>query len=64
MRAEELTSEGDRAFHASLIAHDPELGYKDDFDTIDWLQNSGLDMTDVIEMPANNLALVAQKPDF
>ncbi len=64
MRAEELTSEGDRAFHASLIAHDPALGYKDDFDTIDWLQNAGLDMTDVIEMPANNLALVAQKPDF
>ncbi len=64
MRAEELTSEGDRAFHASLIAHDPEIGYKDDFDTIDWIQNAGLDMTDVIEMPANNLALVAQKPDF
>ena len=64
MRAEELTSEGDRAFHASLIAHDPEIGYKDDFDTIDWLQNAGLDMSDVIEMPANNLALVAQKPDF
>ncbi len=64
MRAEELTSEGDRAFHASLIAHDTELGYKDDFDTIDWLQEAGLDLTDVIEMPANNLALVAQRPDF
>ena len=64
MRAEELTSEGDRTFHASLIAHDPAIGYKDDFDTIDWIQNSGLDMADVIEMPANNLALVAQKPDF
>ncbi|MBE1297423.1 MAG: DUF938 domain-containing protein [Rhodobacteraceae bacterium] len=64
MRAEELTSEGDRAFHASLIAHDPDIGYKDDFDTIDWIQNSGLDMADVIEMPANNLALVGQKPDF
>lgn len=64
MRAGELTSEGDQRFHASLTGHDPLIGYKDDFDTIDWLQEAGLDLAEVIEMPANNLALVAQKPDF
>ncbi|MFV1491187.1 DUF938 domain-containing protein [Phaeobacter sp. JH18-32] len=59
MRGGELTSEGDRSFHAKLTAHDPEVGYKDDFDVMDWLQDSGLEMRQVIEMPANNLALVA-----
>lgn len=62
MRAGELTSDGDRAFHASLVAQDPETGYKDDFDVMDLMQAAGLDMTEAIEMPANNLALVAQKP--
>ncbi|MFS4580865.1 DUF938 domain-containing protein [Phaeobacter sp. C3_T13_0] len=58
-----LTSDGDHAFHSKLAAHDPEVGYKDDFDVMDWLQSNGLDMSEVIEMPANNLALVAmQKP--
>lgn len=61
MRAGELTSEGDRAFHASLIAHDPETGYKDDFDTLDQMQAAGLSITLIGEMPANNLALVAKR---
>ncbi len=61
MRAGELTSDGDVAFHASLQAQDPEIGYKDDFDMMDLLQEAGLEMCDVIEMPANNLALIAQK---
>lgn len=61
MRAGELTSEGDANFHASLIAQDAEIGYKDDFDTLDMLQNVWLDPVDVIEMPANNLALVSRK---
>ncbi|OUS38914.1 methyltransferase [Rhodobacterales bacterium 56_14_T64] len=61
MRGDELTSEGDATFHASLRAHDPETGYKDDFDTMDWLQEAGLEMVDVIEMPANNLALISKK---
>jgi len=64
MRGGELTSDGDVRFHASLTGHDPEIGYKDDFDTMDLLQDSGLDMVDVIEMPANNLALIAQKAAF
>ncbi|CAM3917564.1 DUF938 domain-containing protein [Phaeobacter inhibens] len=61
MRAGELISDGDRAFHAKLSSHDPEVGYKDDFEVMDWLQASGLEMAEVIEMPANNLALVARR---
>ncbi len=62
MRAGELTSEGDQEFHAKLSERDPEIGYKDDFDMIDLLQSAGLEMTQVVEMPANNLALIACKP--
>lgn len=62
MRAGELTSAGDERFHAALVAQDPALGYKDDFDIIDLMQNAGLDMALAVEMPANNLALVAEKP--
>lgn len=61
-RGGDLTSEGDRAFHASLVEQDPEIGYKDDFGIMDLLQDAGLEMVEVIEMPANNLALVAEKP--
>ncbi|TMV09975.1 DUF938 domain-containing protein [Ruegeria sediminis] len=62
MRGGELTSEGDARFHATLTAQDPEIGYKDDFDTIDLMQAAGLDMVEIVEMPANNLALIAEKP--
>ena len=61
MRGGELTSEGDTAFHASLSAGDSLIGYKDDFDVMDLLQAAGLGMVEVVEMPANNLALVAEK---
>lgn len=64
MRGGELTSDGDARFHAALTEQDPEIGYKDDFDVMDLLQENGLDMAEVIEMPANNLALIAQKSDF
>lgn len=62
MRGGELTSDGDRRFHASLVAQDPDIGYKDDFDMMDLMQAAGLDMVELVEMPANNLALVAEKP--
>lgn len=62
MRGGELTSDGDRAFHAALSSHDPEIGYKDDFDVIDWLHGAGLELLQAVEMPANNLALIAEKP--
>lgn len=64
MRAGELTSAGDEAFHASLTAQDSRIGYKDDFDVIDLVQSAGLDLAEVVEMPANNLALIAEKPSF
>lgn len=58
MRDEELTSAGDAAFHAELVRQDPEIGYKDDFDVIDWAQEAGFDLREVVEMPANNLSFV------
>jgi SAM-dependent methyltransferase len=61
MRGGELTSEGDRTFHASLKAQDPAIGYKDDFDVADWLHAAGLSLTALVEMPANNLAFVARR---
>jgi len=61
MRGGELTSDGDVSFHASLIAADPRIGYKDDFDVMDLMQDAGLEMVNVVEMPANNLGLVAEK---
>lgn len=62
MRGGDLTSEGDQSFHNRLTAEDPDIGYKDDFDTMDMLQDSGLEMAEVVEMPANNLALLARRP--
>ncbi|AZV79460.1 DUF938 domain-containing protein [Parasedimentitalea marina] len=61
MRNTSLSSDGDVAFHASLIAHDPETGYKDDGETKIWLQDAGLNMVGSPEMPANNLALISKK---
>lgn len=62
LRAGALTSDGDARFHASLIAEDPEIGYKDDFDVLDMITAAGLDVIEVIEMPANNLAFVTGRP--
>ena len=55
-----LTSPGDASFHASLTAQDPEIGYKDDTEMQDWLTGAGLTLRETVEMPANNLAFVAQ----
>lgn len=54
-------SEGDKAFHASLIAHDPQIGYKDLEKVEAWAADAGLRRDDLIEMPANNLALVLRR---
>ena len=62
LRDGETTSEGDKTFHASLVTQDPEIGYKDDWDVIDWLHGAWLELAQVVEMPANNLAFVARKP--
>jgi len=61
LRSGETTSEGDAKFHASLREQDPAIGYKDDFDVIDWMHNAGLELIEVIEMPANNLCLIASR---
>ncbi|PVH30047.1 DUF938 domain-containing protein [Pararhodobacter oceanensis] len=57
-----LVSEGDRAFDASLRAQDPAIGYKD----IEWVQerlrSAGLQTIELIEMPADNLMLLARRP--
>lgn len=63
LRAGGFTSEGDARFHASLIEADPEIGYKNDRDVIERLQAAGLTLIAAVEMPANNLALVAAVRD-
>lgn len=62
MRGGELTSDGDAQFHATLQSQDPDIGYKDDFDIIELIEECWLEMVHVIEMPANNLFLIARKP--
>lgn len=61
LRDGETTSQGDASFHASLIAQDPDIGYKDDWDIIDWIQSKRLALVQVMEMPANNMAFVARR---
>ena len=60
LRGKSFASEGDRRFHESLRAEDAEIGYK----PVQWVQNilrnAGLQTNPPIEMPANNLLLVAQ----
>lgn len=63
MRGGELTSEGDTRFHESLVHSDPDIGYKDDFDVLDWAMSAGLEIAHMLEMPANNLSLVFRKPE-
>lgn len=60
MRDGQLISDGDRSFHASLTASDPEIGYKNDIDVADWMTDAGLSLAETVEMPANNLALIAK----
>ena len=62
LRDGQTTSDGDTAFHASLRAQDPEIGYKDDWDVIDWIHANWLDLVQLVEMPATNLAFVARRP--
>ncbi len=61
MRNRVLTSDGDRSFHASLTASDPAIGYKNDQDVIDWMKLAGLSLDETVEMPDNNLSIIAQR---
>lgn len=56
-----LTSEGDRAFDASLRAQDGEIGYKDTAEIGAWAAAAGLRLDETVEMPANNLLLVLRR---
>ncbi|SLN48895.1 hypothetical protein PEL8287_02546 [Roseovarius litorisediminis] len=62
LRAGHATSEGDRRFHTSLIAQDPGIGYKDLDDVRQWLADNGLGLIATVDMPANNLTLIAEHP--
>ena len=62
LRGGQATSPGDAAFHAGLRAQDPEIGYKDVDEITARLTGAGLRMVDTAEMPANNLALCAERP--
>ena len=57
-----FASEGDRAFHESLSGQDPAIGYKSFQQVQEWQRDGGLKPALPIEMPANNLMLVARKP--
>lgn len=61
LRDGKTTSEGDASFHASLTTQDPAIGYKDDWDVIDWIHASRMELVQVVEMPANNMAFVAKR---
>lgn len=60
LRDGKATSAGDQAFDASLRAQDPTIGYKD----LDWVLNHltsrGLTVH-LVEMPANNMMLLAKR---
>lgn len=60
LRDGQPTSPGDAAFHASLQAQDPSIGYKDLGQITAALSGHGLTI-DVEPMPANNLMLIARK---
>ena len=61
MRDGVLSSSGDKAFHQSLIEADPDIGYKDDAWVFNLFREHKLELIKILEMPANNLAFVAEK---
>ena len=61
MRNGVLSSSGDQAFHQSLIEADQDIGYKDDAWMLDLFSQQKLKLIKILEMPANNLAFVAEK---
>lgn len=57
------TSQGDSAFDASLRAQDPAIGYKDVAQVQGWMAAAGLRLRPLVAMPANNLFVLADRPD-
>jgi len=62
-RSGKLTSDGDLSFDARLRAEDPAIGYKDDRWVLAELNKAGLTDSEIRDMPANNLAIFARRPD-
>lgn len=60
-RSGALTSAGDEAFDAALRNSDPLIGYKNDLSVAHRLSDLGLGAARHVEMPANNLTMVARK---
>ena len=56
-----LTTPGDKSFHQSLKAADPEIGYKNDTWMIKQFKREGLALLRIEKMPANNLAFIVEK---
>ena len=55
LRDGETTSDGDAAFHASLRAQDPAIGYKD----IAWVRDRLSTLrSETLQMPSNNLMII------
>ncbi len=61
MRSGKLISKSDIEFHHSLISTDPDLGYKNDVDMLNFFGEAGLVHMSTEKMPANNLAFILQK---
>ncbi|WP_170325996.1 DUF938 domain-containing protein [Ruegeria arenilitoris] len=59
-RSGQLTSDGDQRFHDALVQQDAEIGYKNDEDIAAWMAAQNLTVLKIVEMPANNLAFVAE----
>ena len=56
------TSESNARFDAWLKARDPRMGVRDIDDLVAIADAAGMDLVDSVEMPANNLILVWEKP--
>lgn len=61
-RSGQLTSDGDQRFHDALVQQDAEIGYKNDEDIAALMRAQNLTVVGMVEMPANNLAFIAEKP--
>jgi len=62
LRDGKTISDGDTRFHADLQSADPNIGYKDRDEVLQWGQQAGFRTLECVEMPANNLALIFTAP--
>ena len=61
MRDGRLTAPSNEAFDASLKARDSTWGVRDVTDVARAAEKNGLELREIVEMPANNLSLVFEK---